>query len=59
MSGDKDKPDGPALSAKGEKKAQEKYQRQAEALRANLRRRHEQRRGQEDEAPVDKDGGTE
>lgn len=40
-------PPAPRLSAKGKKKADEKFARQAAALRANLKRRHQQRRGQE------------
>lgn len=40
---------GPRRSARGQKKAEEKYARQAEALRANLRRRQQQRRGQADD----------
>ena len=54
MREDTGKPEKPALSPTGQKKADEKYQRQAEALRANLRRRHQQRRGQDTDAPVDK-----
>ncbi len=41
------RPPAPRLSAKGKKKADEKFARQAAALRANLKRRHQQRRGQE------------
>ncbi len=41
-----DAPSGPRRSAKGKKKAEEKFARQAAALRANLKRRHQQRRGQ-------------
>ena len=40
------KPRGPGTSAKGKKKAEEKFARQAAALRANLKRRRQQRRGQ-------------
>jgi len=38
-----DKP-APRRSDRGQKKAQEKFDRQAAALRANLKRRHQQRR---------------
>ena len=43
----------PQLSAKGKKKAEEKFARQADALRQNLRRRHRQRRGQNEPEPSD------
>ena len=49
MSSAGDKPQ-PRRSAKGEKKAAEKFARQAAALRANLKRRHAQRRAQDDDA---------
>ena len=44
---------GPRRSAKGKKKAEEKFARQAASLRANLKRRHEQRRGQDGGEQID------
>lgn len=38
----------PQRSDRGQKRAEEKYDRQAASLRANLRRRNQQRRGQDD-----------
>ena len=49
------KPRGPGTSAKGKKKAEEKFARQAAALRSNLKRRHQQRRGQEGDETGDGD----
>jgi len=46
-------PPGPRASARGNKRAEEKFERQAAALRANLRRRNQQRRGQEDNEQAD------
>ena len=46
---------GPRRSAKGKKKAEEKFARQAAALRSNLKRRHQQRRGQEGDETGDGD----
>jgi hypothetical protein len=43
-----DEKPAPRTSAKGQKRAEEKYDRQAASLRANLRRRNQQRRGQDD-----------
>lgn len=50
--GSEDRP-APRRSARGQKKAADKYDRQAAALRANLKRRQQQRRAAEDRA---KDG---
>jgi hypothetical protein len=47
------KPRGPGTSAKGKKKAEEKFARQAAALRSNLKRRHQQRRGQDGGEQID------
>jgi len=43
-----DEKPAPRASAKGKKRAEEKFERQAASLRANLRRRNQQRRGQDD-----------
>jgi hypothetical protein len=43
-----DEKSAPRTSAKGKKRADEKYARQAEALRANLHRRKQQQRGTSD-----------
>lgn len=47
MTPEDEKP-APRTSAKGAKRAEEKYERQAASLRANLRRRNRQRRSQDD-----------
>lgn len=54
MTPEDEQPVAPHTSAKGKKRAEEKFKRQAAALRANLRRRTQQRRGQEGDQP---DGG--
>ena len=45
MTPEDEKPVAPSRSAEGKKRAAEKYDRQAASLRANLRRRKQQRRG--------------
>ena len=42
----------PGTTTKGKQKADEKFARQAAALRANLRRRSQQRRGQKSDDPA-------
>ena len=59
MTPEDEKPRGPRRSAKGKKKAEEKFARQAAALRANLKRRHQQRRGQGDDAETESDPDSE
>ncbi len=49
-----DKPAAPRPSARGDKRAEERFERQAAALRVNLRRRNQQRRGQDGD---NKEGG--
>ena len=58
MTPEDEKP-APRTSAKGDKRAVEKYDRQAASLRANLRRRKQQQRGQEDNDRGDGDAGSE
>jgi hypothetical protein len=53
-----DKP-APRTSAEGKKRAAEKYDRQAASLRANLRRRKQQQRGQDDIEQGDGEADTE
>jgi len=52
VSGEDGKP-APRRSDRGQRKAEEKYARQAAALRANLKRRQQQRRGAEDHTKDD------
>lgn len=58
MTPENEKP-APRTSAKGKKNAAEKYARQAASLRANLRRRNRQRRGQDDTEQGDGDADSE
>jgi hypothetical protein len=52
-------PSAPQPSSKGQKRADEKFERQAAQLRANLRRRNQQRRGQGGDKQVDDDPDSE
>ncbi len=54
-----DEKPAPRTSAQGKKKAAEKYDRQAAALRANLRRRKQQQRGLDDTDRGDGDADAE
>lgn len=49
----------PRTSAEGKKRAAEKYDRQAASLRANLRRRKQQQRGQQDNDQGESEADTE
>ena len=52
MTDDPKKRQEPRTSAKGKQRADEKFARQAAALRANLRRRNQQKRGQDSDEPA-------
>ncbi|MCZ6454370.1 MAG: hypothetical protein O7A62_10025 [Alphaproteobacteria bacterium] len=54
MTPEDEKSPAPRPSARGKKRAEEKFERQAASLRANLHRRRQQRRGQDGD---EQDGG--